>query len=130
MANKKNPIPELSRFEDRDVLASTINVTKAGAGLSDALSVEPQEFHEGDTVYLVLQTTVTEVRHRGIKDIDALERRHVLETVLGSIVDGQAVAKLLDETKRKLAIRREEEAEARGVTTLPGVGVRDLDATE
>jgi len=127
---KPNPVPTLSRFEGRDVLAATIRVTNAGDGLSAALSVAPQEFTLHEKVYVVLETEVSRVSYEDMKDGGASQRVHVLKTSTASIADGQVVAALLDETRRLLALKREADAAAKGVMTLPGTGVRDEEPSE
>lgn len=123
---KQNPVPELSRFEDHDVLLATIKVTNAGDGLSNALSVEPQEFHLGDKVYVVLETVVKRVEHEPMKDApNARQRVHVLKTESASIADGQSVAAMLDNTKRLLALRKEQQEEEKGQSKLPGTKISD-----
>lgn len=124
--SKANPVPELSRFEGRDVLDATIAVTKAGDGLSKDLSVRPQEFKQHDTVYVVLETSVSKVSYIDHPDNDDASRRvHTLVTRNASVVDGQVVAELLNETKRKLALKREEDEAAKGIMKLDGTKVAD-----
>ncbi len=48
----------LTSFDGRDVIKTTIAITKAGDGLSDALKVDPQEFSLGDEVVVVLKCEV------------------------------------------------------------------------
>jgi hypothetical protein len=112
MARAKNPVPELSTFEGRDVLQSTIKVTKAGDGLSAALGVDPNEYHIGDKVYVVLETTVGRVGYEEIKDTGCFRRVHTLDTEAGTIVAGELVADVLAEQRRKIA-------EAKGIIELP-----------
>jgi hypothetical protein len=108
------------------VIATTIAVTKAGDGLSTALSVEPTEFRQHETVYVVLETTVSKVTYKDApKNEDASVREHVLATQHAAIVDGQAVAALMAETKRKVAEMQEREREAKGIITLPGTSIRE-----
>lgn len=123
---KTNPVPELSRFEGRDVLDATIAVTKAGDGLSKDLSVRPHEFSLHETVYVVLETSVSKVSYVDHPDNEEASRRvHTLVTRNASVVDGQAVAELLAETKRKLALKREQDEEAKGVMKLGGMAIAD-----
>jgi hypothetical protein len=127
MAQRSNPVPELSRFENHDVLSSTISVTNAGDGLSAALSVDPAEYQLGDTVFVVLETRVAKVTYTPSKDSpEARIRVHTLKTEHASVVDGQTVAGLLADTKRKLAEKAEAEEEAKGVQKIPGTKVTDI----
>jgi hypothetical protein len=125
---KANPVPQLKRFEDRDVLDATIAVTKAGDGLSKDLGVRPQEFRQHETVYVVLETRVSRVAYIDHPDDEDSSRRvHTLVTQNASIVDGQAVAELLAETKKLLAKKAEDDRAAKGVLVIPGTGVADGD---
>lgn len=126
MADKK-----LKRFEDRDVVDATIKVTKAGDGLSKDLGVRPQEFKQHETVYVVLETTCSQVAYVDHPDDETKSRRvHTLVTRNASIVDGQAVASMLAETKKLLAVKAEEDRAAKGVVVLPGTGIADEDSSE
>lgn len=126
MAEKKNPIAGLKRFEGRDVLASTIKVTNAGDGLSEALSVDPAEYELHDTVYVVLECEVSRVSYEDMPKVEGASRRvQTLKTQHAAIVDGQAVAAMLAETKRKIAIKREQDEAEKGIIKLPGTSVED-----
>lgn len=98
-----NPVGQLAPFENRDVLRSTVAVTNAGDGLSEAMKFDPIELHHGDTCYLVLECEVTKVRFDPIKDTNALSRVHVLRAGTATLVDGELVAKHLDEQKERIA---------------------------
>lgn len=107
----------LHDFEGADVLQATIKVTNAGDGLSQAMHVEPEEFRLGDTVYLVIEATVSRVNYEEIKDTEALKRVHTLKAGTATMVDGTLVAGVLDEQKLKIE-------KAQGVERL------DFDGTE
>lgn len=129
MTAKKNPVEGLNRFENQDVLAATIRVTKAGDGLTDALGVDPTEYQLHDRVYVVLETTVAKVTYEDQpKANNALRRVHVLATENAAIIDPDSVADALAETKRKIAVKREEEEAAKGVIKLPGTSLKDESA--
>jgi hypothetical protein len=104
----------LMPYEDRDVVQSTIRVTNAGDGLSEALAVDPAEYHLGQKVHVVLETEVVKVTYDEIGDTDVLRRVHTLRAGIGTIVDEKVVAKVLRE--HRVALER-----AKGVTRLPGV---------
>lgn len=105
----------LSPFDGQDVISSTIAVTKAGDGLSAALSVDPQEWHLGQRVYVVLETTVGKVQFVPIKDTDALRRVHVLVTEGATIVDAAVVKAQLDAQADKIRVAHEQ---AQGIQRL------------
>lgn len=88
-----DPVTVLSPFDGKPVVRSTIAVTNAGDGLSDALGIDPQEFHHGETVYVVLECEVVKVTHTPI-DRDTpgiLGRGHTLKAGTGTIVDADLV---------------------------------------
>lgn len=84
----------LTPFDGSQVVRTTIAVTNAGDGLSDALGIDPQEFHHGETVYVVLECEVSKVAYVPV-DRDTpgiLIRQHTLRAGTGTIVDGEVVA--------------------------------------
>lgn len=91
----------LPQFENRDVVRTSIAVTNAGDGLSEAVGIEPQVFHLGDVVHVVLECEVTRVNHRPIRDTEVLERVHTLKAGTATIVEPDAVADMLREQKEK-----------------------------
>lgn len=102
----------LNPHEGRDVTQATVRVTNAGDGLSDALGVAPVEYHIGDRVFVVLETTCSRVAHELIKDTDVLRRVHTLRADLGTVVDEQLVRGVLDAQTKAIDA-------ARGVPRLP-----------
>jgi len=112
MANAKNAVAGLSQFEGRDVLQATIKVTNAGDGLSEALGIEPVEYHLGETVYLVIEAEVSRVNYEEIKDTGALKRVHTFRAGHATMVEGQLVAKVLED--QRIALEK-----AKGVERLP-----------
>lgn len=103
----------LQPFDGRDVLKATIAITNAGDGLSEALAVEPKEYHLGDRVYVVLETTVDKVRFADAgKDGDGLIRLHTLKAGRATIVSGDVVRDVLDEQQQRIE-------RARGILQLP-----------
>lgn len=123
-AKNSNAVPQLSSFEGRDVMQSTIAITKAGDGLSKSVAVEPQEFHHGETVYVLIETEVTDVRYQEIAGTGTLRRVQTLATVLATIVDHEFADATLESQRIKIE-------EAKGVTRLPlGDGVIDVGASD
>lgn len=84
----------LAPFDGKPVVRTTIAVTNAGDGLSDALSIDPQEFHHGDRLFVVLECEVAKVAHTPVsKDTPGLlVRQHTLRAGTGTIVDEDLVA--------------------------------------
>lgn len=97
----------LTPFEGRDVIQATIRVTKAGDGLSKALGVDPQEFHHGQRVTVVLDTIVGGIDHLPIKDTDCLNRRHTLEAEAATIIDRDLVSAALDSQAERIQLAKE-----------------------
>jgi len=113
----------LAPFEDRDVVRTAVAVTNAGDGLSAAMKIQPQELHLGETVYIVLETTVAKVRFDPAdKDEPDGEvvRVHVLRAGTAAMVERKLVGKLLDAQADRIRRAAEEEA---GVLHLAGTDV-------
>ena len=110
----------LKKFENRKVVGTSIIVTNAGDGLSEALKGEPRELHHGQAVVLVMDATVAKVRHDPSKDDETdLVRVHILRAGTATIVDADQagdIEALLADQKEKNALRREAED---GVQRLP-----------
>lgn len=88
--------PARTTFEGDLVLRSTVKITKAGDGLSDALKVDPIAMHRGDDVYFVLHGNVRHVAFPPEKkDSNEVVRQHVIDTVDIALVDEAAVDALL-----------------------------------
>ena len=87
-------VSNLTPFDGKPVVRTTIAITNAGDGLSDALGIDPQEFHHGDRVYVVLECEVSKVAHVPVdKDTPGiLIRQHTLRAGTGTIVDEDLVA--------------------------------------
>lgn len=108
---------DLTPFEGREVLRTSIAITRAGDGLSEALKVEPREFHHGETVYVVLECTVAKVQHVPLDKDDPfgpLTRVHTLAAGTATIVDEELVqAHIAEQAERNLRAREEEAGIAR-----------------
>jgi len=102
----------LKPYEDREVVQSTIRVVNAGDGLSQAMSVDPAEYHLGETVHVVLECEVVKVTYDEISDTDVLRRVHTLRAGTGTIVEPKLVTEVLE--AQRIAIER-----AKGVERLP-----------
>lgn len=110
---------KLSQFDGRDVLRSTIAITKAGDGLSEAMAIDPQEFHHGERVFVVLECAVSKVRFDPIKDTQALTRVHVLDAGLSTIVDEDVVRSVLDQQAERIEQAKIAAERAAGIHRLP-----------
>jgi hypothetical protein len=94
--------PHLTTFEGREVIGSSVAITRAGDGLSDALAVEAQEYRHGETVFVVLECEVSKVRFDPVKDTNALRRVHTLVTVTATTVEKDLVGELIDEQRNRI----------------------------
>lgn len=106
----------LTPFEGVDVIGAKIKITNAGDGLSEALSVEPQAFHHGEKLYVVLEVEVAKVTHTDVKDTGSLMREHTLKASGATIVDATLVADLIA-AQREVILRAKEDAA--GIQRLP-----------
>jgi hypothetical protein len=113
---------DLGTFEGRDVLTSSVAVTNAGDGLSQAMSVDRVALHHGDTVYVVLECEVVDVQFPTIRDTDGCNRKHKLRAGTATIVDKATVIAVIDEQRAKIEA-------ARGVEQLPLDDTEDEPAT-
>jgi hypothetical protein len=106
---------KLSKFDGKDVVRTTISVSNAGDGLSEALAIDPQEFHHGDEVFVVIHGEIDLVSHRPLKDAPTLLiREHRLKAGTSTIVDGALVADVLAAQREKIAeAKAKAETEAR-----------------
>ena len=101
----------LTAYEGLDVMQASIKVTNAGDGLSEAINVDPVEYHVGDVVHVVLRTEVARVSYEPIRDTDVLKRVHTLRARSGTIVEESLVRGVL--AAQEIAIER-----AKGVVRL------------
>lgn len=105
---------KLTPFEGTDVIEATVRVTNAGDGLSEALGIDPVEYHQGDTVYVLLETTVSRVSYEAVKaDSEFLKRVHTLKAGTGTIVD-EHFARESIEMQREINQRARDAAAGQG----------------
>lgn len=112
----------LPDYEGREVVHSSMKITRAGDGLSEALQLAPVALHHGESVCVVLRGKVIDVQHPQLKstdeDEDRLVRKHILQTEEITIVDEDDVQAALNQAAEKLATLRDEAA---GREPLPGM---------
>lgn len=109
---------KLAPFEGKEVVKTTVQVTNAGDGLSQAMDIEPVELHHGDRHYLVLEVDVAKVRFDPIKDAPSmLERVHILKAGVAVLIDRDVVSDAIAGQKRKID-------EAKGLQQLEGMDER------
>lgn len=105
-------------YEGRDVLQTTLQVTNAGDGLSEAMAVEPTVLHHQQTVYLVLECVVSKVSYPPIKDTDCLARMHTLKAGRATLVDGDLVLPAINDQHLRIVAARD---------AVAGQGALDLE---
>lgn len=95
---------KLSPFDGHAVVRTTISVANAGDGLSEALAIDPQEFHHGERVVVVIDGTIDLISHRPVKDApNLLTREHRLKASASTIVSPELVAEVLEQQAAKIA---------------------------
>ena len=110
---------KLSDFEGHSVRQVGIEIPSAGGGLRDALRIDPQEFRQGTTEYVVLECPVVKVRYEPIDPNEPggdQRRVHVFGVAGAAIVDRELVAEALAEQKRRIELAKEAAA---GIGRLP-----------
>lgn len=93
---------DLGHFEGHEILSTSVKVTNAGDGLSQALAVDPQLLHHGDRGAIIIEYEVAKVGYDPIKDTDGLARVHTLKAIRGTLVDLDVVRERLDEQQRRI----------------------------
>lgn len=106
----------LGDFEGRTILSTTIQITNAGDGLSQAMKVDPIILHHGEKRFVVLEVDVDKIRFDPIKDTQGVARVHVLKASTATFIDGAAVEEALDAQREKIDRARER---AEGIARLP-----------
>ena len=114
------PIDHLADSDGRPVIRTAIAVSNAGDGLSEALRIDPREFHHGEIVHVVLECTVDQVRFVPVDAKDPsgpLVRSHRLKAGTATVVDADLVSEHIE--RQRLRIQAAQEAAA-GIQRIPG----------
>lgn len=115
----------LTDFEGLHVIASGIEIPGAAGGLQPAMKIDPQEFHQGEVVHVVMRCVVGKIRHEPLdKDAPrgAQRRVHVFQVTDATIVDEDTVAEAIEAQRVKIAKAKEAELALKGEGPLPGLG--------
>jgi hypothetical protein len=104
-------MPNLHRFEGREVTAAEIRITNAGDGLSQAMKIDAVELKLGDKVYVVLEGEVSAIVLRPAKEGKSVVRVQTIRAGVATLVPEELVKDVLEE--QRLAIEA-----AAGVTRL------------
>lgn len=114
----------LQPFDGREVVRSTIAVTGAGDGLSAAMAVDPQEYHHGQEVVIVIRGVVGKIRFDQLDPDDedsALVRVHSIKAGTATILNEAGAKRVQKDLDRQAdAIKRAVEA-AKGIARLEGI---------
>lgn len=125
---------QLTPFEGREVAEKAIKVTKTGDALSHPIAVDPEEFRIGDTVYVILKATVSDVNFRLAgtpKEREGLDPENIAQvrvetyqTSLAKVLDEAAGQDLLADLAERMREYELEQArlkdEKAGRLRLPG----------
>lgn len=109
----------LEDFEGKPVAEVGIEIPGAAGGLRDAMKIDPEQFRQGDQVYVVLHCDVTKIRFEPVdkEDPTGPQRRvHVFGVEGATMVDGDLVRTQLDEQADRILKAKEAE---RGISRLP-----------
>lgn len=122
----------LNRFEGREVVDTTVAITKAGDGLSAALEVEPTELHHKQIVQVVLECEVGAVTFKSATEGEGLIRVHKLITSRATLITPdhplhQASLGALNTMTEKLAREGKAKGSMPGQETLPDGGGEPVD---
>lgn len=114
----------LSRFEGREVVDTTVAITKAGDGLSAALEVEPTELRHKQIVQVLLECEVGAVTFKNASEGEGLIRVHKLETSRATLITAdhelhKATIGALNSMTEKLAAAGTAKGSMPGQGTLP-----------
>lgn len=97
----------LHQFEGRDVQRATVKITAAGDGLSEALSIAPEEIELDDERSYVLQGKCVRVSIETDKN-GVTSRVHTIRTEGISPIDAQVAARVIAEHREDVARRKDE----------------------
>lgn len=93
---------DLGTFDGLDVITSSVAITNAGDGLSQAMSIDHRQLHHGETVYVVLECEAVDIQFPKIKDTESLNRKHKLRAGTATIVEKDSVIKVIEEQRIKI----------------------------
>lgn len=106
-------MPELSKYKGRAVVAAGIELPGAAGGLRAAVKVDPQEYDQGDRVFIVIEATCQKQRYEPIDaDVPKGPQRLVMifKTEAATFVDEDLVREQLDKQKARIALAADDES--------------------
>lgn len=108
---------DLGEYRGRDIIRTSVKITKAGDGLSKSMGIAPAVYEQGDELMVLLKVVVGPHTHKMIADTECLELIQSFEAETAVIVDDAASRKKLDRQENALRVASER---ARGVERIPG----------
>lgn len=116
----------LKPFEDHDVRGAKVIITKAGDGLSDALSLDPESYDLHEQVYFILRGEVQKVRYESVTPSSSdLNRVHIVVTQEIARADADDVAALLETATDRVRLAKEEAEGVQRIDFEGGEGADD-----
>lgn len=105
----------LGTYQDQPVLRTAVKLTKAGDGLSAALSLDPELLPIGSTGTLLVAYEVVGHTHKPVKDTECFELVQTLEARTVTRYDTKGAETAIERQRRKID---EAQMAAKGVRSL------------
>lgn len=102
LANALADTSQLSPYQGKDVLRTSIAIKGAGDGLSEAMGIDPEELAIGSRGVLVLEFVVEAHKHKPIKDTNALSLEQILKAGTATLIDSDVVQSALAAQREKI----------------------------
>lgn len=99
----------LGEFEGRLITKTTIALTNAGDGLSQALKIDPKALHQGEKVYVLIEATVGKITFDPYDD-GVCARVQTLRSEVATLVDESFAESTIAEQKVKIKAAKDAEA--------------------
>lgn len=128
----EDAIEGLGEYLGKDIIRTSVKITKAGDGLSKSVGIAPQLFAQGDELMVLLKVKVGQHIHKPIPETECLELVQEFEAITATIVDDKTSARRIAQQENELAKAAEK---AKGTQRLPGTenaidGKKDGDGDE
>lgn len=101
----------LTKFKGREVSRAAVEIPGAAGGLRDAMRIDPQEFEQGERVFIVLEAICQKVRYEpidGEHPEGTQQLVHILKATNATFVDEDLVREQLDRQKARVALAKDE----------------------
>lgn len=107
----------LGEYLGKDIIRTSVKITKAGDGLSASLGISPEVFQQGEELMILAKVKVGQHIHKPIKDTECLELVQEFEALTVTIVDDKTSARRIAQQENELAKAAEKK---KGTQRLPG----------